>query len=54
MEDWLEARVSSSRCCAACGESDCRTVEIGDATFEVIPERLVIKAVLIAAADLIA
>ena len=28
MEEWLGARVGSSRCCSVCGESACRTVEV--------------------------
>ena len=38
MEQWLGARVGRSRCCSVCGESECRTVEIGAATFEAIPQ----------------
>ena len=40
MEQWLGARVGSSRCCSVCGGSECRTVEIGEATFEAIPQEL--------------
>jgi hypothetical protein len=50
MEDWLSARVGASRCCAACGDSDCRTVSVDERTFETIPEALIIKAALAAAA----
>jgi len=53
IEEWLQARVGSSRCCSVCGESDCRTVEVGGTTFETIPERLIIKAALIAVAELL-
>jgi hypothetical protein len=48
MEQWLGARVGSTRCCSVCGESECRTVEIGAATFEAIPQELFLKAALIA------
>jgi hypothetical protein len=44
MEEWLGARVGSSRCCSVCGESECRTVEVGGTAFEAIPEKLFIKA----------
>ena len=44
MEQWLGARVGSSRCCPVCGGSECRTVEIGTATFEAIPQELFLKA----------
>jgi hypothetical protein len=53
MEEWLGARVGSSRCCSVCGESACRTVEVGGTTFEVIPEKLFLKAALAAASELL-
>ena len=53
MEEWLGAHVGSSRCCAVCGTSECRTVEVDGATFETIPENLVIRAALIASAHLL-
>lgn len=53
MEEWLNANVGSSRCCSVCGDAECRTVEIGSTTFETIPERLVVRAGLIAAAQLL-
>jgi len=53
MEEWLGASVGSSRCCSVCGESACRTVEVGGATFEVIPEKLFLKAALAAASELL-
>jgi len=53
MEEWLGAKVGSSRCCSVCGESECRTVEIVGRTFEAIPEKLFLKAALIASAQLL-
>lgn len=53
MEDWLSGSVGSSRCCSVCGDSDCRTLEIRGTTFETIPETLVVKAGLLAAAGLL-
>lgn len=53
MEEWVGAKVGNSRCCSVCGDSDCRTVEVGGATFEAIPEKLFPKAALIAAAQLL-
>ena len=53
LEDWLQAGVGSSRCCSVCGGSDCRTVQLGPTTYEVIPERLILKAALVAAAELV-
>jgi hypothetical protein len=51
MEDWLGASVGASRCCAACGGADCRTVRLADHTFEVIPAELIVRAALAAAAQ---
>ena len=53
MEQRLGARVGSSRCCSVCGESECRTVEVGAATFEAIPQELFLKAALIASSELL-
>ena len=53
MEEWLGATVGNSRCCSVCGDSQCRTVEMGGATFEAIPEKLILKAALIASAQLL-
>lgn len=52
MEEWLGASVGSSRCCSVCGESECRTVETEGMTFEVVPEKLILKAALVASAQL--
>lgn len=53
LEQWLGARVDSSRCCSVCGEAPCRTLTIGARTFEVIPEELFLSAALVAASQLI-
>ena len=53
MEEWLDARVGASRCCSVCGDAACRTVEFSGTTFETIPERLVVRAGLAAAAQLL-
>lgn len=54
MEDWLGAVVGSSRCCAVCGESECRTLQVGSQAFETIPEALIVEAALRAATQMIA
>ena len=54
IEEWLGARVGSSRCCSVCGEAPCRTMEVDRAIFEVIPEAVILKAALVAASGLIA
>ena len=51
LEEWLGAGVGSSHCCSVCGESDCRTLEVAGTVFEAIPEDLIIKAALVAAAQ---
>ena len=53
IEEWLGATTGSSRCCSVCGESDCRTVEADGASFEVIPESLIIRAALLASANML-
>ena len=53
MEEWLGAKVGSSPCCSVCGDSECRTVEVAGTSFEAIPEKLFLKAALIAAAQLL-
>ncbi len=52
IEEWLGARVGSSRCCSVCGESECRTVEAGGTMFEAIPEKFIIRAALAASSAL--
>lgn len=53
LEDWLGADVGMSRCCTACGDSDCRTIELGGRTYETIPAEQIIKAGLVAASLMI-
>jgi hypothetical protein len=49
----LGASVGSSPCCSVCGDSPCRTLEVGASTFEVIPEELFLRAGLIASSQLL-
>ena len=53
LEEWLGATVGSSRCCSVCQDSACRTVEVGGTVFEAIPEELILKAALVAAAQML-
>jgi hypothetical protein len=39
LEDWLGARSGSSQCCDACGDAECRTLEIDGTSHEVVPRR---------------
>jgi len=47
IEEWLGGHAGRSRCCSVCGDSNCRTVELGGVSFEAIPERLILKAGLL-------
>ncbi|MDW8167449.1 MAG: DUF2703 domain-containing protein [Acidobacteriota bacterium] len=53
IEEWLDANVGMSHCCSVCGDSDCRTLEVGGRTYETIPEELFIKAGLMAASQIV-
>ena len=52
LEEWLGGTEGWSRCCEVCGEVDCRTISVDDGTYEAIPEHLIVKASLLAAAAL--
>ena len=49
IEHWLGGQTGSSRCCNECGDNDCRTVEVGGQSYDVIPEELLVRAGVIAA-----
>ncbi len=49
IEHWLGGQTGSSRCCNECGDNDCRTVEVGGQSYEVIPVDLLVRAGVIAA-----
>lgn len=53
LEGWLSATSGQSRCCSTCGETDCRTVTVDGKTYEAIPTELIVKAGLLAGAQLI-
>lgn len=53
LEDWVGAEVSGSQCCSVCGDNDCRTLEVDGATYEAVPEALIVKAGLAAASNLL-
>jgi len=54
IEEWLGAEVGMSRCCSVCGDSDCRTIEVGGRTYEAIPQEQFIQAGLMAASQMMA
>lgn len=49
IEYWLGGQTGSSRCCNECGDNNCRTVDVGGQSYEVIPEELLVRAGVIAA-----
>lgn len=58
LEHWIEAQgltahVGQSLCCDVCGNAECRTVEVEEKTYEIIPADLIVKAGLAAASFLI-
>ena len=53
LEDWIGGTAGKSKCCDTCGDSECRTISIGENTYAAIPEYLIIKAGLLAAAALL-
>lgn len=53
IEEWLSATSGQSKCCTVCGESDCRTVTVDGKTYEAIPSELIVKAGLLAGAELL-
>jgi len=44
LEEWLGAATGQSKCCEACGDAECRTVEYGGQSHEAIPADLIVKA----------
>ncbi len=53
MEKWLEASSGESPCCGPCGDAQCRTVTVGEVTYEAIPRELIVKAGMLAAAEIL-
>ena len=51
LEEWLAASIGTSPCCSVCGDASCRTLECENMSYEAIPQRLIIKAGLLAAAQ---
>ncbi|MBN8442381.1 MAG: DUF2703 domain-containing protein [Thauera sp.] len=54
LEAWLNGTPGASRCCDACGDAECRTLEVEEQTYEAIPADLMVRAGLIAASRLLA
>jgi hypothetical protein len=52
IEQWLSATTGQSKCCSTCQDSDCRTLTVDGRTYEAIPAELIVKAGLLAGAQL--
>lgn len=54
VEDWLGGATGQSPCCDVCGPNECRTVTVDGTTYETVPADLIVRAGLLAAAELLA
>lgn len=53
IEYWLGGETGQSRCCAECGDHDCRTLEVDGQSYDAIPETLLVRAGMVAASRLL-
>ena len=53
IEHWLGGQTGSSPCCNECGDNECRTIEVGGQRYETIPQDLLVRAGVIAAARML-
>lgn len=53
LEHWLGGQTGSSRCCDACGDNECRTLDVDGQRHEAIPEALLVRAGVIAASRML-
>ena len=53
LEQWVGGETGRSSCCDVCGQNECRTINLGGATYETIPSDLIVRAGLLAAAELL-
>lgn len=51
LEQWLDGSTGQSQCCGPCGDTECRTITVDSKTYEAIPEELILRAGLLAAAE---
>lgn len=51
LEELLGATTGQSKCCEACGDAECRTIEFGGQSHEAIPADLIVKAGRVAASQ---
>lgn len=52
LEEWLGAQTGQSPCCDVCGRHECRTVNVDGQSHETVPADLIVRAGLLAAAEL--
>ena len=52
-EDWIGAAVGKSQCSDECEGSECRTLIVDKKSYEKLPENLIIRAGLLAAAEIL-
>lgn len=52
LESWLGAETGGSECCDVCGDEECRTVEVNEKEYEVVPSGLIVKAGLRAVSNI--
>jgi len=52
IEEWLQATIGKSQCSGTCGDAQCRTITVDGRTYDAIPAELIIKAGLLASAQL--
>ena len=53
VEEWLGAQVGMTLCSSVCAGSSCRTLKVGQQTYETVPEELFVKAGLKAVSEMI-
>ncbi|BCS51888.1 DUF2703 domain-containing protein [Geobacter sp. SVR] len=53
LEEWIGGETGQSQCCEVCGPNDCRTMTVESEVLEVIPAELIVKAGLLAAAQIL-
>ncbi|MDW8056389.1 MAG: DUF2703 domain-containing protein [Elusimicrobiota bacterium] len=53
LEEYLNAKISKTKCCDVCGPVECRTVVLDKTQFEVIPKEIIIKAGIIAISEIL-
>ena len=51
LEDLVGAATGRNECCGVCGDTECRTVEIGAEVHETVSAELIVKAGMIAASQ---